>query len=164
MRDWTRVGLVMWAATALSAVTSCRGGEGRSAPCEITEVVPSFEDTVIYVRVNPASADLPWTVSRTETCLVTRNGERVPLRGLALRGKIARAFPPVTILAAGDRKSLKFEFAPDPSPPVQSATALTREPGACEIALSFHAARQDATTLVIAPAAGKPVTIPVPTQ
>ena len=128
----------------------CAKAPDQAKGCSVAAVNQCFEHTVVYVRIDPSKAGLPWTITRDRVRLLTKDNQRVTAVGIALAGNIAFALPRVNILRREDGKGLRYElFFAHANAPIELVTPLERvvEPG--EIAFSFPCRKDDATSLEI---------------
>ncbi|MFP4057871.1 MAG: hypothetical protein ACLF0G_13475 [Candidatus Brocadiia bacterium] len=139
------------------ATTGEEEGRRRGAGCRITQVEGTVGRCVVHVQVRAREADLPWTIARKECFLETRLGDQIPVSDLALDPGGTAGFDAVTIERGDEKQPLAYTLRSDG----HEVRMLSPVEG---IALGFDVDRADAQTLVLGPASGTSVRLPIPAQ
>ena len=118
----------------------------KSMSFSVTEVVQESDYSVIYVKIDPMEANLPWALSRETIHAVNKEGVKIPMEGAALRGSIVARLSAFTI-SLDEEGDLYFDFL-EPGV-VKLLFVLNRQLKECEIALAFKTKKEELVSLEI---------------
>ena len=118
----------------------------KSLSFSVTEVVQKSDYSVIYVKIDPMKANLPWALSRETIHAVNKEGVKIPMEGAALRKTIVFGLSAFTI-NLDEEGDLSFEI-PE-SGEVQLLFVLHRQLKEFEIALAFKTKKEELVSLEI---------------
>ena len=124
---------------------------------EISEISYQSDHTIVYLKIDPSKADLPWTIMMDRTNLLTKDGTKKQAAGIAVKGPLAAALQGVTISSSNDQNILKFEIISGGM--IQLVAPLDRAPRPGELALAFATSMDQVTGIELVTKAGKTITL-----
>lgn len=137
-------------------------GKKANKDVDITEVNQSFENTIIYLKIDPSKANLPWTIMKNSVYVLNKNGSKSPLVGISIKGTLTFSFEGITISPSNDQNVLKYDLLGNNESVVQFGPTIERAPNTGELAFAFATEKDKASKLKIGVGGGKTILLLIP--